>query len=425
MAITFSVQPGYQFTDSERVTYSKLNLLGNPGIVLAGTVDSSEIQDGAVTTQKLVDSIDINSKVDDHNLALTKLAAGTHGQLLYYNASGDLVTLPPGTDGYFLKTKGTGNDPEWASQEGIGTIPYTSITTDGNDKYLTTSSSGALEWINKPTSVSLDTHTTGDVESIRTAGNELHTIGYLPEHIRVTLFCAVDDTANTGYDVGDEIEIGHNFWSQTNENRNAVNVIYHAASQSVRIQFESGYSSPDNFRIQHKTGGNSVECTTPILQHFKFRIRTWQSGFASSGTDAGPLTSEPGYYFSGTTSSSASDYIFGTTPETRTATFSHGLGSVPKLVRAVFVATEGISELDLAVQDEVDINNMFISFGKGHDWNPFQVKSGPSQLQLSLSTGITGGLPVASWLSHSGNNRIIQMTDAIASKLKLKIYAWK
>ena len=76
MAITFDVQPGYQFSASERVTYSKLNLLGTPGISLAGTVDSSEITDGAVTTQKLADSIDINSKVDDHNLALTNCHQG-------------------------------------------------------------------------------------------------------------------------------------------------------------------------------------------------------------------------------------------------------------------------------------------------------------------------------------------------------------
>jgi len=149
MAITFDVQPGYQFSASERVTYSKLNLLGTPGISLAGTVDSSEITDGAVTTQKLADSIDINSKVDDHNLALTKLAAGTHGQLLYYNASGDLVTLPPGTDGYFLKTKGADNDPEWSAQAGVSSINITQIATDGANKYISTDGSGTIQWETK------------------------------------------------------------------------------------------------------------------------------------------------------------------------------------------------------------------------------------------------------------------------------------
>lgn len=156
MAITFDVQPGYQFSASERVTYSKLNLLGTPGISLAGTVDSSEITDGAVTTQKLADSIDINAKVDDHNLALTKLAAGTHGQLLYYNSSGDLVTLPPGTDGYFLKTKGADNDPEWSAQAGVSSINITQIATDGANKYISTDGSGTIQWEAKSTASTIE-----------------------------------------------------------------------------------------------------------------------------------------------------------------------------------------------------------------------------------------------------------------------------
>lgn len=146
MAISFSVKPGYQFSASERVTYSKLNLLGTPGITLQGTVDGSEITAGSIGTSHLANSIDINSKIDDHNLALTKLAAGTHGQLLYYNASGDLVTLPPGTDGYFLKTKGSDNDPEWSAQAGVSSLNISQLVTDGADKYISTDGSGNIQW---------------------------------------------------------------------------------------------------------------------------------------------------------------------------------------------------------------------------------------------------------------------------------------
>lgn len=146
MALTFQVKPGYQFSASERVTYGKLNLLGTPGLTLEGKVDSSEIADGAITTQKLASSLDVNSKTDDHNLALTKLAQGTHGQILYYDSAGDLVTLPPGTDGYFLKTKGADNDPEWSAQAGVSSIDVSQLTTDGPDKLLATDSGGSIEW---------------------------------------------------------------------------------------------------------------------------------------------------------------------------------------------------------------------------------------------------------------------------------------
>ena len=146
MALTFQVKPGYQFSASERVTYGKLNLLGTPGLTLEGKVDSSEIADGAITTQKLASSIDVNSKTDDHNLALTKLAQGTHGQILYYDSAGDLVTLPPGTDGYFLKTKGADNSPEWSAQAGASSINISQIATDGADKYISTDGSGNIQW---------------------------------------------------------------------------------------------------------------------------------------------------------------------------------------------------------------------------------------------------------------------------------------
>ena len=435
MAITFDVQPGYQFSASERVTYSKLNLLGTPGISLAGTVDSSEITDGAVTTQKLADSIDINSKVDDHNLALTKLAAGTHGQILYYDANSDLVTLPPGTDGYFLRTKGAGADPEWASQTGISSVPYTDITTNGNDKYLTTDSSGNIEWINKPTVTIPDSFiTTGTADSIFAATGKEEVIpivdsagaAYTPEHLRVTLYCETTDS-DTGYDAGDELELGHNFWSGVNQNRNAVIVIYDASSQSVVVKFNNNTSSVTDLRILGKSGANagkSVTASSAILANFKFKIRTWQSGFASSGTNAGPLTSDPGYYFSGLSSGTAGDYIFGTTAASRQVVFNHGLGGVPKLIRTVLVATSDVSELGLVAGDEVDANDLLGSKSDSQ-WDMVHTKLSTSQVRLCISLDAYGNAPQANWLSNYSNNKLIQLTNDIASKMKFKLYAWK
>ena len=146
MALSFSVTPGYSFSDSEKVTYSKLNLLGSPVITLDGQAESGEIADGAITDDKLASTVDINSKVADHNLALTKLASGTHGQVLYYDTNGDLVTLGPGTAGTFLKTNGPAADPEWASQAGAGTIAISQLTTAGANKLLATDASNNVEW---------------------------------------------------------------------------------------------------------------------------------------------------------------------------------------------------------------------------------------------------------------------------------------
>jgi len=149
MSLSVVVGKGYIFSEGEKITYPKLNLLGAPAITLEGSVNSSQIADGSVTTAKLEQGININSKINDHNLSLTKLEAGTHGQLLYYNADGDLVKLSPGTDGQFLKTKGAGANPEWSAQDGTDTINISQIVTDGASKYISTDSSGNIQWENK------------------------------------------------------------------------------------------------------------------------------------------------------------------------------------------------------------------------------------------------------------------------------------
>lgn len=157
MALSFSVNPGYQFSASEKVTYSKLNLLGSPVITLDGQAESSEIADGSITTAKLASTVDINSKIADHNLALAKLASGTQGQVLYYNSNGDLVSLNPGTAGNFLKTNGAGADPEWAAQSGASTVNISQLVTSGADKYISTDSSGNIQWEDKPGAISVAT----------------------------------------------------------------------------------------------------------------------------------------------------------------------------------------------------------------------------------------------------------------------------
>jgi len=147
MPLSVIIGPGYNFSDGEKVTYTKLNMLGSPAVTFTGSIDSNQIADGAVLTSKLEQGIDINSKISDHNLDLTKLETGTQGQLLYYNADGDLVKLSPGSDGQFLKTKGAGANPEWAAQDGTDTINISQLNTDGANKLITTDSSGSAQWI--------------------------------------------------------------------------------------------------------------------------------------------------------------------------------------------------------------------------------------------------------------------------------------
>ena len=146
MPLSLIVATGYNFSEGEKVTYPKLNLLGTPSVTFTGELSSAQLSDGSVTTGKLEQGININSKIDDHNLNLTKLEAGTQGQILYYNADGDLVKLAPGSDGQFLKTKGAGANPEWSAQDGTDTINISQIVTDGANKFISSDSSGNIQW---------------------------------------------------------------------------------------------------------------------------------------------------------------------------------------------------------------------------------------------------------------------------------------
>ena len=71
----------------------------NP-VVVSGDVTIGS--DGAVT-------------IANDAVSLAKMAAGTDGNLITYDASGDPVALAVGTSGQYLQTQGAGAEPQWAS----------------------------------------------------------------------------------------------------------------------------------------------------------------------------------------------------------------------------------------------------------------------------------------------------------------------
>lgn len=81
MALTITYVPGYVWTIGELVTEDKLNQAANPTINLEGTISSSSVADGAITTPKLaagVLSADATgrSKMADLFITLAKINTG-------------------------------------------------------------------------------------------------------------------------------------------------------------------------------------------------------------------------------------------------------------------------------------------------------------------------------------------------------------
>jgi len=229
---------------------------------------------------------------------------------------------------------------------------------------------------------------------------------------------------------GDELEIGHNFWSQTGENRNAVIVVFDDASQSLRIQYEYGaVSTVSDLRIQHKTSGNTVNVNATILSHFAFKIRTWNTGAGSSASNnAGPLTSEPGYYFTET-----SGTLYDILSSTKQVSFSHGFGVVPRMVRVVVVCSTADS-LGFGYNngDEIEGSDLRYFAGNERMWGPaFQTRCTSSGISLRFENSIAPTGAYGDYGDHlimmntAGQQHFFSTYSGSNTRYKLKVYAWK
>jgi len=97
------------------------------------------------------------AKIQDDAVTLAKMAAGTDGNIISYDASGNPVAIATGTSGHFLKSQGAGAQPVFAAagavlqvkaKEFTGTASNTSATpaalTDFNIAFTPTSASSKL-----------------------------------------------------------------------------------------------------------------------------------------------------------------------------------------------------------------------------------------------------------------------------------------
>ena len=100
------------------------------------------IADDAVTTDKLANAINTErtantAKVSlaDNAVTLAKMAGGTDGQIITYDASGDPVAVGPGTDGQVLTSTGAGSPPAFEGTSTRTTSSNTVLSSQANVDY--------------------------------------------------------------------------------------------------------------------------------------------------------------------------------------------------------------------------------------------------------------------------------------------------
>ena len=72
----------------------------------------------ALTSSDIADSIITEAKMADDAISLAELKAGTDGQIISWDASGNPVAIAAGTSGHFLKSQGAGSQPVFAAAGG-------------------------------------------------------------------------------------------------------------------------------------------------------------------------------------------------------------------------------------------------------------------------------------------------------------------
>ena len=98
----------------------------------------------ALTSSDIADDIITEAKMANDAISLTELKAGTDGEIISWDASGNPVAIAVGTSGHFLKSQGAGSQPVFAAAGG-GT--YSVHATDEYNYYTQTGGVNSADYI--------------------------------------------------------------------------------------------------------------------------------------------------------------------------------------------------------------------------------------------------------------------------------------
>ena len=92
----------------------------------ADAVDGTKIADDAINSEHYVDGSIDTAHIADDQITLAKMAGGTDGNLITYDASGDPAYVATGSAGQLLTSNGTGAAPTFQSA-GAAVVPIGSV----------------------------------------------------------------------------------------------------------------------------------------------------------------------------------------------------------------------------------------------------------------------------------------------------------
>ena len=123
--------------------------------IVNDAIDGTKIADDVINSEHYVDGSIDTAHIADNQITLAKLAGGTDGNLISYDANGDPVAVATGNSGQVLTSAGAGAPPTFATASGswVGTA-----TTDLNMAGTADASKGDIIDVNRLT-LNIKAHT--------------------------------------------------------------------------------------------------------------------------------------------------------------------------------------------------------------------------------------------------------------------------
>ena len=103
-------------------------------------VKTSGLADDAVTGAKIADDTVAEANMANDAIGLAEIKAGTDGQILTFDASGNPSFVGPGTDGQVLTSTGAGSPPAFEAIPAAGAA----LSNDANNRVVTADGSGGI-----------------------------------------------------------------------------------------------------------------------------------------------------------------------------------------------------------------------------------------------------------------------------------------
>ena len=189
--------------------------------------------------------------IADNAVTLAKLAGGTDGQIITFDANGDPVAVGPGTDGQVLTSTGAGSPPAFEDASGGGV----DAANGASDRIATFTDSDSL---NGEANLTFD----GTDLTIATGSIEVRTIDYsdgdnavtIADGGAVTFAKSINQAANTATDGGAvDIDCATSNYHEVLMNANATSIVFTnvTAGQRIIVRFKQHSSHID----MHATAG--------------------------------------------------------------------------------------------------------------------------------------------------------------------------